>query len=519
MLFSEWTRQDKSLNIVSVGQLLLNFCQRNRDQFRDEISDFDSRKAKSRLRAWVRCLFQDDRNSTELEPWVLLILDLLIFHDLNSVGRSLPKRTRKKLRKIAVENSNLFDELSNLDVTDSAEVVKARAVAWALDDALKEKFLTAFENLHKGKGVITLEPGDAFPSPLPRNAFPNPSFRITVSDDSTSHLPNLRIWPDDIGIRVEIAIRDPFTLALNELNNRTTNMNSFSVGCVGPVNFNEMSAYYAVPNNASKHRYKSYECPPEENGFNGMSTFFGVKPTERFLPRGTLVDLLKLAENENSSVCVFPELCLDKNRLQSLTRAIAGVDRPILVVAGSMHQTGEDAGQKNRLHLFVKNELDVTNGNHDKVGTFSFKETRRDEKLQLYEDIQRSSTIRIYLTDLGPCCFLICKDVLQQTVLDALNAIGVRLLFVSALSPKTEEFLVHLSELAVRNNTVSVLSCSAPSPETAAALIGPDRQFTVNAVPYLKLLDAQPNSGGASFGLATFRVAKNSQPTVDLGFV
>ncbi|MFO0820735.1 MAG: hypothetical protein U1A77_22495 [Pirellulales bacterium] len=181
-------------------------------------------------------------------------------------------------------------------------------------------------------------------------------------------------------------------------------------------------------------------------------------------------------------ILIYPELAFSEASEQQVREELKQPGSPSVVVLGSRHLMTNE-GRVNRLHAICHDTSCTREFIHDKIGAFGFAPEGKSSqeaksKDYLFEDIQRSNELNHLLVDGLPISFVICKDVLQESVLESLYALRIRRLIVVALSDKTEDFIHHLSELAIRCNTTSFFSNFTPAGQVTAGVFTPGRNST-----------------------------------------
>lgn len=354
-------------------------------------------------------------------------------------------------------------------------VVQARAIARGIDRALGPKFHSFFRSQHQSPNIYDTSPFEAIegmaypacPIPLTKDLFHNLAFRPGGCDDYIDRVPNLRLVPNHLPLQVSFDFRlDNFLTDL--VNGHPTR---YAVGSVGAVDFDRLDDFYHIIKDL---RDKNF----------GQVSFRDAKD---LLPA-----LFKLADENDATVFMLPELCIDQEclgELRELFRESVGSAMRLLV-AGSVHMEGDNGTIRNRLHAFVRTsdvseDADLIEIFHDKIAMFTW---RTPEGTILTENIHRDRILNVYLVDGVATAFLVCRDFLLEGVLDTVRALGVRQIFIVALSPETAEFHAHARHLAVTNNAISTIACASPANHPIAIFGGPRRL----PAPVVEIQEAEP---------------------------
>ena len=402
-------------NPIEVVEGLLQFCQERKAEFRGAISDFPMRRAKSRVRAWFRLLFNHPQATFAglIHAPFMRVVQNFLGRDLEDFAARPPVDIPEPLLAV-LDSIRPTSSGGHAWPSSIPQVVKARAIAMAIDDALAHHFVRAFTSYHGRSGaVVRLQAGMAFPCRLEGLCFPGHIYRVATSDDLVDSLANLRLFPGGVPLNVEMLSGGAYE---NVVESVLTQQEALRIGvaCLGPVAFRDLDRFYQVHDSPGQtHEYHQKECPPEERRIAGMRAFFPVEPTERFVDSAAMIDLLRRADDGGVKILVFPELAMSRSQLLALRDAF--FQQPLknvnMLVAGSVHITDETGARRNRLYVFFRDEVgglpsiyppEVGEGYgivHDKIGTFSFRRSDSENRVSYhYENIQRSQTLRVLLS-------------------------------------------------------------------------------------------------------------------------
>lgn len=515
-LFERFTASsgDDSVNVLEVLKFLLDWCADEREAFYRQMSDFEARRFKSRVRGFARRYLEATRD-VRLPVNVLKPLDCLlcapfegacgllmgeylkrVWNALGDPGLQI-NGTSLELRRAALRVGNGFPLDAPLPAT---RVVIARALAQAIDDACVADFIPAYRELFGVFPPRKLAAGDLVPSRISQSWYPKPAYRFDRVDDNPCHLRNIRRLDSTTGI--QLILDANWTDATEQLRDFVDP--TFSGGipaklpartlgflCLGPCD--DFHVTHDVDDKITQpHFYVDREPHPEDTLSSdgaaiGIKSFRGVYWKHEKQPE-FIARVLAAANKQRVHLLMMPELTLTVESERVVREHLAAVASdsdpfPSLILAGSRHvQVAGDSGYKwrNRLAGLAAIEdpslLDASTVSflHDKVGTFIYS----TNGYNVVEAIERPRELRVVLCNGVLTCFLICKDILQGSIIDAIQAAGVRRLFVVAMSPKVDEFAYHLAELATRNETISWLACATASGQITAGFFGPGRSQT-----------------------------------------
>ncbi len=344
----------------------------------------------------------------------------------------------------------------------SAPILSARLAGECLDAAYKEHWPSMFRDFW-GYGDMEISEGMLIPAKwLAYDLLREQreiGFRRVRIEDYLDRLFYVRLAP---ALPFELTLSQRFEGCLREVTRIDRAV--VSVVCTPDVDFEQLHTQYAFES--------------DDDGF------WGVRPLDSFFSSDDLVDGVTEAIKRGSNIVVCPELCCDESGWRLIRERLQLIADWRIVVAGSAHVDMPGTNQReNRLMVFLARE-DYANGSpridsiqHSKFGDFRFK--RPGDREPLREAISRKRKLTAYVVDGILVAFLVCKDILEHSILDAIRALGIRVLAVSAMSPKIEEFLCHSEHLAVTANTFSVVAVSS-SEGAASAIVGmPSRHRTV----------------------------------------
>ncbi len=310
---------------------------------------------------------------------------------------------REVLRNVAHE------ELDSTSLGDDRlrHVVVAHGVAKGIDIIANHTFLSWF----RAKGEITLTAGQPYPvhghDPRPWLGRYQPNSKPeNLPTRDLAHTPHLRI-----------AQSAPFTYVIDfDLWDRLS-----TVGARGALSL-------AVgQSNLHLGEFDTREDP------DPPTTIANHGPADATLQARRIARIATAAVARDADILVLPEYTLTEPVHTALVDGtVDHWPRPALMCAGLAGSVDEDG--------YVVNEgwLLVNTPGMDQ--DFSVSLPRKlypatvDHKV---EKIRQSSEIRIFMAQRWTLCVLICRDSMDTSIADQLGAIGVNVLLVPAMSPKT----------------------------------------------------------------------------------
>ena len=140
------------------------------------------------------------------------------------------------------------------------------------------------------------------------------------------------------------------------------------------------------------------------------------------------------ASTRDVDIVVTPELSCTPNSVASIRTTLAkiGTGRPRVVIAGGSHIPTE---RRNRMTTIYADPNSPV-FEHDKIGEYVFSFAG----LNFKEDIDRSTELRIHAGVNWSMIPLICADLLDDAVVDAVADLCPRLVIVPCMSSKTGDF-------------------------------------------------------------------------------
>lgn len=521
---------DEPIDVLELLSVLLDDCEAQRFPLYEAMSDFTARCFKSRIRCFCRQLLEAI-DEIAIPVTCLPMFDAVLgrpgtpLPSLSDYLDSLTVAIRAAASAFPGDLAAWEQAIASIGVgldlgspVPGGQIVIIRGLAQAIDDVFRDRFVPAFERANAGAGEVDVREGTVIPSKPGDCWYTVPAYRLDRSDDHPGHLLHVRRIKVPLGVQLRInSNRRTSSIALTRFVDPQRQAETARSGvtsapaqvptsgfsrrigfvCLGPSQRNFADTHRILDLSLPQHTYSPGEQHPEDAWTRGPS-IAGLRQFRHVHWKGHQKSFLELvlqaAQREQVDLLLLPELTLTstaerflRRRLRELTPAEPRY--PSLVIAGSRHvESSSDASSgppiprwRNRLIAFAasdRNTLADSNSmslEHDKIGTFLFPD---QDRYNVVEAIERPRHLRVYLCDGVLTCCLICKDVLQSSVLDSLQAAGVRRLIVVAMSQRVDEFAFHLSELAIRSNTHSWLICASVSGQITAGIFGPGLRQT-----------------------------------------
>lgn len=520
--------------LVAVTNQLLRWCDSQSRQFHADMNNPLARFTKNRVRTWLRqYLAQTHISKACVDPQTIDLFDYLLRNNLPLADLSLQlddllddieKSNNVRLvagshDELPLKAALLIDGLPLDAPLPCQPVTIARAIAQAIDDALGPTIEAAFRAHWQEAALqqltdpfqstleIPLKRGDLFPTILPnvRPFYPDPTFKLARSDDLPGQLTHVKMLTADTTVNLSLVLNELLEHDLAQVTSPIAGRLRVGFACLGSKDERD----YDINEKDGPYPFSEWlnERLLEDPKADALGSFFGVS----YRDGKRLCSILETANSNDVNILIYPELAFNENSVRIVRERYSALARdgtPLnVVILGSQHialptatsEGGTVVERRNRLTIATSTQsrdpnLTHTEFTHDKIGTFSYV----DNKTQIchIEGIQRSRDLRALLVQGSVVCFLICKDILQASVLDALLLLSPRRLIVVAMSDRTDDFAYHLAELAARCNTISFLCCYAPTHEVTVGIFGPGKQVTAlllrNAAPGLANGSPQP---------------------------
>jgi len=164
-----------------------------------------------------------------------------------------------------------------------------------------------------------------------------------------------------------------------------------------------------------------------------MTAFFGMHPWDTVVQNASIDRGLRKANAMDVDIVVTPELSSTCDTVTNIRTALAGFSQggPRVVIAGGLHVRPGPSEQRNRMSTIYADPNSPV-FEHDKIGEF-FADPWD-------EDIDRSTTMTIHAGINWSMIPLICADLLDDAVVDAVADLCPQLVIVPCMSDKTGDF-------------------------------------------------------------------------------
>jgi hypothetical protein len=211
-----------------------------------------------------------------------------------------------------------------------------------------------------------------------------------------------------------------------------------------------------VPN---RDFWSEFDIAQQSNG-----QFFGVQPKDPVTQDAAVVAALGAARAQDVDIVVLPELSCTPNTVSlikaELTKMSGG--RPRVVIAGGSHIVTGTGGRRNRMSTIYA-DLNLPEVTHDKIGEFVFttKDPRTKKPVKWEEGITRSTELRIHAGINWSMIPLICADLLDDAVVDAVADLCPRLVIVPSMSAKTGDYEMSMGAV-IRKSQALVMVVNGP---------------------------------------------------------
>lgn len=338
---------------------------------------------------------------------------------------------RLRAEGLSIELRKKLLELLGAD-PDVPEVVRARALALALDQAARSEIRNAFRDVDE----VHLKPGDPVPTSQP--------YHDLLGSSTSAHPGSMDDTPDRISslcLAPERVRGTPHFVLDGRLRD-----------ILAPLSDPEHQTLAAgVPNRT----YDEFEGQDWEE--SGVHFFFPFRPRNPENQGRRLAGLLALGRDAGATILVLPELCSDEIGARALIEEFQTKPGSLrLLVAGSYHAGARTDPQRDNVCLAAVRGL-AEPLQHRKFSRFFFRRRKGGEESEYHEGLlPTAEEVRIYMGDSWTFTFLICKDFLTMKVRHALMEMGVSLFLLPMLSPKTAEFEEFAGALAMANQGVVV---------------------------------------------------------------
>jgi hypothetical protein len=419
---------DKALDVVDLLVVLLKICRRHASEVVAAAQDSDDRK-------WIRqecSRLQEDAASA-----------------FTSIGLSVD--TKKLIR-------TKLEAASNLAVT-------ARALALGIDQAMRIRDPKAYVKLcAKWPPERILEENDPYPTPSveltsmygdvgfsrrPRRSSATAFDRVDglALWSATSEQPLRVIYDTNAGALLDSALGERETVTILAV----------------------------LPN---QDFVKEFQLDDRL-----VPGFFRMHPIDTAGQDAIMEEALRKANTHDVDILVTPELSSTDNTVKLIEEALAKIDDqrgPRVVIAGGLHVLTGTQERRNRLST-VYNEPNSRAIEHDKIGEYIFSGWE--------EPIDRSTELRIHAGMNWSMIPLICADLLDDAVVDAVADLCPRMVIVPSMSSKTGDFEMSMGAVIRKTQSLVMVVNGPPDwpyvesqPKRAPSVSPPPEKTTVPVV-------------------------------------
>jgi predicted amidohydrolase len=309
------------------------------------------------------------------------------------------------------------------------EVIQAFALAVGLDLAVGKRLALGFRNRE-----ILLSPHDAIPVSRPplkeifgADLSPHPHH----SSEAPDRIRHLALVPEDLGaMRLVLDTRDA------------------DQSCP-LIDLQHQVLATGVPNRSED------EFQMEIQEENGACFLFLYAPADSGRQRDRLLCIVRRAAAAGVTVLVLPELCTDAETLGAVVEELRKSPGTLrLLVIGSHHVREPGGALRNECVAVLQGSPRLLR--HRKFSPYVLRDREKGDVREGIASGPRSLTV--FLSDHWSFTLLVCKDLLDPSVRHLLEDLGVSLVLVPALTPKTAQFQTYTAALAHTNQALVVVA-------------------------------------------------------------
>ena len=371
-------------------------------------------------------------------------------------GQQTKRQIRQESAKLGESSAATFTSIGLSSTTrDFAKAalgnakhlpVTARALALAIDEAVRKLDPKAYVKLC-AKWQSPRELKEDHP-------YPTPSFNLPAmyGDVAFSRLPRrtaatafdrvggLALWPS--------SSRQPLRVIYD------TDAGAYLDSALargGPV-----SIFAVFPNSDFAKEFgpkdpKDFAIDPDDQT---KGRFFGMGPKDTAAQEKIFEKTLHQAGVLDVDIMVAPECSSTTGTVQLIKEALNKVGGgPRVVIAGGLHMETTTGERRNRMStIYASPNPPVFE--HDKIGEYSHRGWE--------EDIDRSDELRIHAGMNWSMITLICADLLDDAVVDAVADLCPRLVLVPSMSPKTGDFEMSMGAVIRKSQALCVVVNGPP---------------------------------------------------------
>lgn len=209
---------------------------------------------------------------------------------------------------------------------------------------------------------------------------------------------------------------------------------------------------HAMPQVSTCHPHAQLSTDYEVEINNQTRTFGPVQPTEAACSDDRLVLVLNEAASGGAAVVVLPELSIRPEQESIVRDWFTNQETVRLLVGGSAH-VDQSGFLVNRSQILVEGLAPII---HEKMIPFRL----RLDGVELREDIRTGDRVTVLASRYFNVSVLICADLLEPSVAQTVEDLGINFLLVAAMSPVLFLFEVKLGTIVGENLAIVALANS-----------------------------------------------------------
>lgn len=196
---------------------------------------------------------------------------------------------------------------------------------------------------------------------------------------------------------------------------------------------------------------------------------FPVAPNHRDQPQ-IVTAMVRSALDAGAAIVVVPELAVTPATIEALLQLIDNQWEPVIVTAGSQHTT-DNRGRPVNESVTLLPEIELT---ARKMVPFTQHVGRGRPSKEAIAPVER--TITVHIAGRWRFATVICKDLLDTAVTDALAYTGVNAVIAPAFSDRTDDYIAVAADLVRRTQGMVVMANNparfTTQPVVPAAVVG-----------------------------------------------
>jgi hypothetical protein len=391
---------------------------------------------------------------------LVVLLEICRRHAKEVVDAAQGSKTRRQLRqesaRLAEESASAFasiglstttKEFAKVRLERTANLaVTARALALAIDEAVRRRDPKAYIKLcAKWQSPRELTGGDPYPTPSVNlsTMYGDVAFSRRPRRSSATafdRVDGLALWPSPTNQPLSVIYDTDAGAYLDSAMARG-----------GPV-----SILAVLPNGDFEAEFRPDEVQTDtDSKQEWRGRFFGMRPKNAVNQDEIVEKALREASALDVDIMVTPECSSTTGTVQMIRDALQKVgDRgPRVVIAGGLHVQPTPGERRNRMStVYATPNPPVFE--HDKIGEYIASGAE--------EDIDRSTKMRIHAGINWSMIPLICADLLDDAVVDAVGDLCPRLVIVPSMSSKTGDFEMSIGAVIRKSQALAVVVNGPP---------------------------------------------------------